>query len=72
MFNQERVAATARLDDAIHFKRKGGGYLYPDLLADSHALTLIHVRIKPTQSEDEILRQIGGRATVCFIEKETV
>lgn len=55
MNNKELADATARLADAVHFRQATGGWWYPDLLVDRHALTLAGVPFRPCKTEDGIL-----------------
>lgn len=68
MFDFERVAATKRLDDAICFRRMGGGRWYFDLLVDRHAAQLVKVEYHPVLTEDEVLAQFANKAFVQFNE----
>lgn len=68
MFNFERMAATKRLEDAIHFRRMGGGYWYFDLLVDRHAAQLVGVQYHPVLTEDEVITQFADKAWVQFNE----
>ena len=69
MFNFEIGPATQRLESAIRFRRKGGGYWYPDTLTDRHAITLAKIHFRPTKSEDDVLAQFANVAFVEFMDK---
>ncbi len=68
MFNSELAAATVRLDTAIRFRQKGGGYWYADTNIDRCAITLAGVKdFHPAKTEDEILTQLSGVAWCEFL-----
>lgn len=68
MFNFEASQAQERLADAIQFRRKGGGYWYPDLPVDRHAIWLAKIEYRHTKSEDDALTQFANVAFVQFNE----
>ena len=68
MTNTAANAARDRIQDAIQFRRWGHGYFMPNLLVDRDALRLLKIEYRPTKDPDEIHRQIGGLATLQFIE----
>ena len=65
MFNFELEPAFGRLDDAVQFRQKGGGYWYPDTPTDRDAIRLTKVTFRPAKTEDEVLTQFSG---VCFCQ----
>ncbi len=68
MFQHERAEATARLDTAIRFRQKGGGYWYPDTNIDRCAIELSGIRdFRPSKSPDEILTRLSGVAFCEFL-----
>jgi hypothetical protein len=68
MFNSELAEATVRLDSAIRFRQKGGGYWYADTNIDRCAITLSGVKdFRPAKTEDEILTQLSGVAFCEFL-----
>ena len=68
MFNSEIAEATVRLDAAIRFRQKGGGYWYADTTTDRNAITLAGVKdFHPAKTEDEILTQLSGVAFCEFL-----
>lgn len=69
MFNFEVEPARQRLQDAIQFRRKGGGYWCPDLLIDRNAIELAGIDYKPSRDADAVLQQFGDIAWVEFIEE---
>ncbi len=63
MFGSEVKEATIRLDTAIRFRQKGGGYWYPDTTTDRNAIHLTGLKtFKPTRTEDEMRTQLSGLA----------
>lgn len=69
MFCYEVIKAQHRIQDAIQFSRKGGGYWFPDLLVDRAAIRLLKVSYKPTKDADEVLAQFTGLCFIQFNEK---
>jgi hypothetical protein len=68
MFQRERAEAAARLDTAIRFRQKGGGYWYPDTNIDRCAIELAGVKtFKPAKTPDEMLTQLSGVAFCEFL-----
>ncbi|MEN6558547.1 MAG: hypothetical protein ABFC54_10250 [Thermoguttaceae bacterium] len=65
---REVEEGTERIDDAIQFRQKGGGYWYPDTTTDRNALRLLNVTLRPSKSADDVLTQLSGR---CFCQFNT-
>jgi hypothetical protein len=67
MFNHQADEAGRKLAaGSISFRRKGGGYYYPDRIVDRNMIALVKVRYRPTRSEDEVLAQFADKAWVDF------
>ncbi len=69
MFQVEIEEAYHKLKTgSISFRKKGGGFYYPDKLIDRTMIRLVGVRYIPSKNEDTVIGQFANKAWVDFAE----